>query len=250
MNGYELGVASVTFRNKTVSEVVSIAKNANVGCIEWGADVHVKNLDDAKEAKRLCDSNDIRICSYGSYYRVGCGDYAEWENICKIAKELSASSIRVWLGTKDSEKTSDEEYEALLNEMRVLCDTADKYKLLVCPECHDNTFNNNTDAVIRMKKDLDRDNFKTYFQSRYFRFDYDIDRIERTFDFIENVHVSYRDLEREQMFRTKDKDYLDKLLRKLQQMNYGGIVLVEFTKGNKESNFIKDINKLRSCRGD
>ena len=37
----------------------------------------------------------------------------------------------------------------------------------------------------------------------------------------------------------------DKLLCKLSQMNFDGIVLVEFTKGSKESNFIDDIRKLR-----
>ena len=89
------------------------------------------------------------------------------------------------------------------------------------------------------------ENFKTYFQSRYFRFDYDIDRIERTFDFIENVHVSYRDLKLEQRFKKKDKKYLDKLLEKFISMNFKGAVIVEFTKDSKEKNFIKDVNKLK-----
>lgn len=97
-----------------------------------------------------------------------------------------------------------------------------------------------------MRNDLDADVFKTYFQSRYLKFDYDIDRIERTFDFIENVHVSYRDLIKEQRFRKKDKKYLDKLVIKFSEMNFDGVILVEFTKGSKERNFIKDIRKLKN----
>lgn len=246
MGSLKIGVASVTFRNKTISQVVEIAKNAGVEFIEWGGDVHVKTLDDAILAKKLCDENNIKISSYGSYYRTLCSDKAEWEEICKIASEMGASSVRIWLGKKDSEKFTEDEYNALSEEMKFLCEKAKEYNLFVCPECHDNTFNNNTESIIRLKNDLNCDNFKTYFQSRYFRFSYDMDRIEKTFDFIENFHVSYRDLKREQRFRKKDKNYLDKLIKKFISMNYNGIVIIEFTQGSKEKSFYKDVKKLKA----
>ena len=246
MDNLKIGLASVTFRNKTVPEIVEIVKKAGVDFIEWGADVHVKSIDDAKPAKKLCDENGITISSYGSYYRTGCGDEAKWEDVCRIAYELGASSVRIWLGNKDSENFSAEEYENLKKEMKFICEKAEEYNLLVCPECHDNTFNNNTDSILKLKNDLNCKNFRTYFQSRYLRFDYDIDRIERTFDFIENFHVSYRDLKREQRFKKKDRKYLDKLVGKFISMDFCGIVIVEFTKGSKEKNFLKDIKKLRT----
>lgn len=246
MNSFKLGLCSVTFRKMSAEKVVEIAKKAGVGYIEWGGDIHVTNMEEARIVKSVCDNEGIKICSYGSYYRVGCADKSKWEEICRIAKTMGASSVRVWLGTKDSEETTQTEYNRILEDLKSMCRVAQKYKLSVCPECHDNTYNNNTDAFLKIRNELSADNFKTYFQSRYFRFDYDIDRIERTFDFIENVHVSYRDLAKEQRFRKKDRHYLDKLLKKLLQMDFSGIVLVEFTKGSKEKNFIKDINKLRS----
>ena len=61
MGGLKIGVASVTFRNKTVSQVVEIAKNEDVEFIEWGGDVHVKTTNDAKLAKKLCDENNLII---------------------------------------------------------------------------------------------------------------------------------------------------------------------------------------------
>lgn len=246
MGSLKIGVASVTFRNKTISQVVEIAKNAGVEFIEWGGDVHVKTLDDAILAKKLCDENNIKISSYGSYYRTGCSDKEDWIEICRIASEMGASSVRIWLGKKDSEKFTEDEYDELVKELKFICCKAKEYNLLVCPECHDNTFNNNTESIIRLKNDLNCDNFKTYFQSRYFRFSYDMDRIERTFDFIENFHVSYRDLKREQRFRRKDKNYLDKLIKKFISMNYNGIVIVEFTQGSKEKSFYKDVKKLKA----
>ncbi len=246
MKSIKTGLASVTFRNKSVHEVVEIAQKAGVEYIEWGADVHVKTLEDAQFAKKLCDENNIKIRSYGSYYTVGSGDVEHWNRICENANALGASSVRVWLGNKNSEETDKEEYSHILDDLKSICAVAKKYNLIVSSECHDNTYNNNTDAFLKMRNDLDADNFKTYFQSRYLKFDYDIDRIERTFDFIENVHVSYRDLIKEQRFRKKDKKYLDKLVRKFSEMNFDGVILVEFTKGSKERNFIKDIRKLKN----
>lgn len=246
MNTFKLGLCSVTFRKKSAEQVVEIAKNAGIGYIEWGGDVHVKSLHDARRVKALCDTAGIKISSYGSYVSCAVYDEEKWINTCEIAKETGASSVRVWLGKRDSEKTSESEYKALLENTKKMCDIASSYGLSVCPECHGNTFNNNTDAILRFKKELQRENFRTYFQSRYFRMAYDLDRIDRTFDFTENIHISYRDLKREQLFRKKDKYYLDTLLKKFREKNFDGIVMVEFVDRSSEKQFYKDIEKLKS----
>lgn len=245
MNSLKIGLASVTFRQKTAEEIVRIAKDNGVSFIEWGADVHVKNVDDAKKVKNLCEENNIKISSYGSYYRVGRNNKTEWEEICKTASEMCAKSVRVWLGEKDSQKYSEDEYKNLLGDAEFMCDVAEKYNLEISAECHDNTFNNNTDAFLKFKDDLKRDCFKTYFQSRYTKMQYDLDRIDRTFCFVDNVHVSYRDLVKEQLFKKKDKKYIDKLIEKLQSKNFDGIVMIEFTKSDSEKNFSEDVKKLR-----
>lgn len=245
MNNIKIGLASVTFRKKTVEEVVEIAKNNGVFYIEWGADVHVKSIEEAKKALKLCNDAGVKISSYGSYYRVGSNKTDEWKNICAIANEMSASSIRVWLGTKNSEDTDEKEYENLLEDARKMCDIASEYNINISAECHDNTFNNNTYAFLKFKEDLQRDNFTTYFQSRYTKPEYDLDRIDKTFEFIENVHVSYRDLFREQLFAKKDKKYIDKLINKLISKNFDGIVMIEFTKADSEKCFSNDVSKLR-----
>ena len=95
-------------------------------------------------------------------------------------------------------------------------------------------------------KELGAENFRTYFQSRYFRFEYDMDRIDRTYSITENVHVSYSEVTREQRFRKKDKRYLDAILEKYREKNYGGIVMIEFTSRASEKAFIKDVEKLRT----
>ncbi len=245
MSLMKTGLASVTFRNKSIEEIVSLCKNAGVGFIEWGADIHVKTADDAKKAKQLCDGAGLTIPSYGSYYRVGSGDEDEWLSLCENAKIMGAKSIRVWLGKKNSEDTSEKEYAALLADLKKICEKAAEYGILVCPECHDYTFNNDTSAFLKISRDLNMPNFKTYFQSRYFRLEYDLDRIERTFDFIENIHISYSDLKKEQADKEKNEDYIDILMNKFKDKNFSGIVFIEFTENAEEKSFLQDVENLR-----
>ncbi|MBQ8575015.1 MAG: sugar phosphate isomerase/epimerase [Clostridia bacterium] len=244
MNSFKIGLASVTFRQKTIEEIVALCEKAGVDCIEWGSDVHVKTAEDAKKAKTLCDKAGIEISSYGSYYRVGAKKNEEWLTLCENAKIMGAKSIRVWLGEKDSEKTSDRTYRKLLEGTEKICTVAENYGLLVCPECHDHTFNNNTQAFLKLKNDLNKPNFKTYFQSRYFRMEYDLDRIEKTYEFIENVHVSYFDQMREQLTKEKNENYLDTLLNKFKERNFSGAVILEFCESDES--FFEDILKLKS----
>lgn len=246
MNSFKIGLCSVTFRKKSVDEVVEIARKAGVRYIEWGGDIHVKTIEAARKVKNLCDIANIKICSYGSYYN--CIEYDEnkWREICQIAKAMNAESIRVWLGKKDSEITTEDEYNTLVSNSKKMCDIASEYSLIVCPECHDNTFNNNTDAILKFIGELKKANFKTYFQSRYFRLEYDLDRIERTHNYIKDVHVSYRDLKKEQRYKKKDKKYIEKLLKKLKTNEFDGIIMVEFVSQDSEANFLKDVQKLKN----
>lgn len=245
MNSFKLGLTSTTFKKKSIEEIVAITKKAGVEYIEWGENFHVNSPEDALKAKELCDKENIKISSYGSYYHAGTADKKKWEHICKTAAAMGAESIRIWLGSKDSEITSCEEYTHLLKDTADMCDTAKKYGLVVAAECHDNTFNNNTDAILKFTKELGKDNFKTYYQSRYFRFDYDLDRIDRTYAITKDIHVSYSEVTREQRFRKKDKNYLDALLNKYKEKNFSGIVMLEFTKRSSEKSFIEDIEKLK-----
>lgn len=248
-NQMKIGFTSNSFRQiKTLDKIVEIAVTAGVDCIEWSGDIHVKNTADAKAAKALCDKAGIEICSYGSYYRVGSKNAAEWQSVCETANALGAASIRVWLGNEDSEKTSVEAYANLLEDAKSICSVAEKYGLLVCPECHGNTYNNNTDAFLKIREDIASDCFKTYFQSRYRRMEYDLDRIERTLPYIENVHVSFFDLRREQFPKYNPK-YMNTILDRLISLGFNGAVLVEFTypgfKRGFEWAIKRDIAKLK-----
>ena len=225
----KIGFTSTSFRQiKSLEKIVSIALDSGVDCIEWGGDIHVKDVNTAEYAKKLCDNAGIEISSYGSYYRVGSKNHDQWKSICEIAKALGAKSVRVWLGNKDSEKTDESTYTELVEDGKEICRTASEYGLIVCPECHDNTYNNNTDAFLKIRKDIGCPNFKTYFQSRYKKKEYDLDRIERTMPYTESVHISYSEQSREQ-FPFFKPEYIDELLEKIMSSGFDGNMLIEYT---------------------
>lgn len=246
-----VGFASVTFRRiGSREEIIKIAKKAGTDLIEWGGDVHVKTLSDAREAYKICSANGVRIGSYGSYYRVGSFERKKRREACEIAAEMRAGTLRVWLGGAGSRKTSGEERKRLLDDARELCSVAGEYGLIVAPERHGGTYNDDTDAFLGFAGDLDKDNFKTYFQSRYRSLERDLDGMERTFPFIEKVHISFSERVREQAFGKKDGKYIDKLLDKLNSLGYKGDFILEFTYFSSPRFFMSDVKKLKEKVGE
>ena len=249
----KIGFTSTSFRQiKSIEKIVKIASESGADCIEWGGDIHVKDVQTAKRAKKLCDDAGIMISSYGSYYRVGSKNADEWKNICEIASAMGAKSVRVWLGSCDSEITDEKTYNLLVEDGKAICSVADEYNLTVCPECHDNTYNNNTDAFLKICRDIGCENFRTYFQSRYKKREYDLDRIERTLPYIESVHISYSEQSREQ-FPKFNPDYINILLDKIVSLDFDGIILVEYTYlfcwAGISSSMNKDIAKIKAKVG-
>ena len=249
----EFGFTTTSFRQiKDLEKIVNTAREAEADCIEWGGDKHVKSVEDARLAKQLCDKAGIRINSYASYYRVGCHNADEWKKICEIASTMGARSVRVWLGKADSEKTDEAAYRAIVEDTKNICAVAKDYGLLVCPECHDNTYNNNTDAFLKIYNEVGCDNFRTYFQSRYKRLEYDLDRIERTLPYIETVHISFSEQSREQ-FPKFNPTYIDRLIEKIVKSGFDGNILLEYTYlcgyYGIPSCMVKDMKKLKEKVG-
>lgn len=246
----KIGFTSTTFRPiKSLEKIVDIAKQSGADCIEWGGDIHVTDIESAQKAASLCKNAGVEISSYGSYYKVGCGDDKKWKSICRIADAMGARVIRVWLGEKGSKATDDEYYERILNDLIGICEEADKYGLTVSPECHTSTYNDNTEAFLKIYKEFcekgKTNNFKTYFQSKYKKLDYDLRRIEKTIEHIEIVHISYSEQMREQFFFKRDGEYINKLLKKLKESGYDKTILLEYTYFSSPSFLIKDIEKLK-----
>ena len=240
-----IGFTSVTLRSYSLEEVAEIAAEAGAEIIEWGSDFHVKTADDAKKARKLCDEKGIIINSYGTYYRTGSADKAEWEKICENASLMGAKYVRAWLGTKGSADTNEDEYSALLDDARSMADTAAGYGLVISHECHHHTFNDTTESSLKFLHDVQRENIKTYYQSWYRDESSDREKLFKTFPYVLDVHLSFSELQKFQRFHRKDKEYITKILSWLKELDFSGGLIIEFTKNDSAENLIKDMEKLR-----
>ncbi len=240
-----VGITSTTLRKYTVEEVVQIALRGGAEAIEWGSDVHIITPDDAVLAAKLCNEKNIKINSYATYYRVGIKNHAEWRKICLIAERLGAESIRTWLGTKGSADTSDEDYKEILEDARIMADTAKEYGLIISNECHPNTYNDTTESALRFLIDVNKENFKTYYQSWYCDVAGDEAKLFKTFPYIHDVHISFSELIKFQGECHIDENYINKIADWLNTLGFNGCVLLEFTENGTAEEAIRDLQKLK-----
>ena len=163
---FELGMTSVTFREKTIEEIAFLAKTAELSVIEWGGDRHVLPLDfeAVKIARTEMEKNGLSCPSYGSYYRMIEKDEDTFRAICKTSEALGASTIRAWLGRTGSARITPEQYATLLEETKKLADIAAQYHQTLAFEFHGKTLNDNGESSIAFLTECAKENVKTYWQ--------------------------------------------------------------------------------------
>ena len=68
MNNFQTGLVSVTFRQKSISKILSMCRENNLDAIEIGSDVHAPRDDIANcEAIRAAaEKEGVRVISYGT----------------------------------------------------------------------------------------------------------------------------------------------------------------------------------------
>ena len=190
------GMCSVTFRNKSAEEIIALAKRNGLEYVEWGGDVHVPagDFSAAEKVRMLCKNAGIKISSYGSYYRFD--GFDDFVTVSKTAKILGAETIRVWAGSKNSKDFSLKEFADLIDEVKKCADYAAANGQTIAFEYHHGTYCDNALSALKLLREADRDNVKTYWQPMYWlnaseeeRFVADKLSIEALKDKIVNVHV-------------------------------------------------------------
>jgi len=241
----QIGFTSTTFKGLAPEEIIALAAQAKADCIEW-SDLHIFCPEKAKEVKTLCDAAGIQCCSLGSYYHVGDADRSRWEHICQTAAAMGAGFIRVWLGRRGSDQTSEKEYAALLLDAKHMARAAKSHGLFVAAEAHPNTYNDCCETSLRFLKQLDDPDFGTYFQSLYKDMSCDLDRLSKTWPWLRAVHVSFSEVQRNRRFMPKEDDCVERVVQVLRKREFGGPVLLEFCKSGNPQAFLKDMERLRA----
>lgn len=186
------GLCSVTFRQNTMGEVVSLAVQAGLRGIEWGGDVHVPHgdLSRAAEARKQCNDAGLVISSYGSY----CELIEEADPGCLLdtTAELGAPVIRVWAGSQGSVQASDDDRKRIIERTRQLAEAAAARQIEVAFELHQHTLTDTAESTCSLLEAVARTNVRTYYQQTLgFSDARNLEIFDRLSANLSHLHISY-----------------------------------------------------------
>ncbi len=190
----EAGLVSVSFRALAPSRIVCLAKDAGLSAIEWGGDVHVPPGDAAAAARaaELTKAAGLRVSSYGSYCRL-CpnGELPDgFDAVLDTAASLGTDTVRIWAGRKGSADTDDAECAALTLSARKIADAAAKKNVTVCFEYHPDTLTDRAGPALRLLREADRENLKTYWQpNQFLSFEENLASLKAVLPYTAHIHV-------------------------------------------------------------
>lgn len=165
---HELGLVSVSFRDRTPEEILQAVKATGLVCVEWGSDVHCPP-EKAAQIARLQQQYGIRCCSYGTYFRLGVTPLSELPGYLDAARLLGTDILRLWCGNKNYEDYTPEETKALLAQCREAAKMAENAGLTLCMECHGGTFTNCKEGALALMEAVASSHFRMYWQPNQFR---------------------------------------------------------------------------------
>ena len=161
----KIGMTSLTLRNHSVEDVVRLAKEAGISCIEWGvSDGHVILCDKerADEIIKLSEEYGVEIASLGSYCRM------ENKEDCDMAVEtavlLKAPVIRIWAGTRSPAKCDDEYRKLIVENTVYMADKAKEHGIILGFEYHPFTLTENCDDAMWLIEAVNKENVRLYWQ--------------------------------------------------------------------------------------
>lgn len=243
------GIVSATFRNLLPEEVIKIALDNGLDCIEWSGDRHVpiRNIPNALHVKRLSDEAGLKIVTYGSYFRV-----CETENLqeefadtLETALALGTDNIRIWAGTLPSEAADDEYFARFITETEIIADMAKKENVKLSFEYHKNTLTDNFMVSMDLIDALNKDNvFINWQPNQTTSILFNLYELRMLIKYILNVHVFYRNTQgecRPLIEGTDDwRQYCNILKNKDRAM------LMEFVADDDVDQFKKDCDTFKS----
>ena len=237
------GLTSVTFRKKSIREVVALCKKAGLCGIEWGGDIHVPPLikEAAKEAAAATRDEGLRVFSYGSYYSpTKCEDYlGEFETVAEAACRLGTDRIRIWASEKGRAETSEKEYAEFVSRMQRVGERAEAYGVTVCFEHHQNTVCDGGPQALQALRDIASPRVKTYWQPICPKAEDNLANIRMLAPYIQTAHI-YHWIGWERYLLCEGKERWEKYIAALKAIDREVPCLLEFAKDDAEENFFAD----------
>lgn len=166
------GMTSVTFRQLTPQQIVELSRQGGLDGIEWGGDVHCPpSLNETvkennMEIQKMTANMGLQIFSYGSYCHLGDPDNTNdfFQVLVDTAKQLHASTIRVWAGRKSSADATDSYYRQIARDFYRLCEIAAPAGLTVSTEYHRGSLTDCSPSAVKLLRYVKAPNARTYWQ--------------------------------------------------------------------------------------
>lgn len=236
-----LGMTSVTFRNKSIEEVIEITKQSPLTAIEWGGDAHVPDVNAAKRAAQLTKNAGLKIASYGSYYRVGKDSIQRFDEVLDVAKMLGAPIVRIWCGDIPSEDTPKERFLEYVRDIKEVAKRAAKDGIIIASEYHNGTYNDSPESALRLIESIGMANYRTYWQTLSFD-ERDVESLTKLLPYVETIHVFAWNRRGRRYSLRKHADKWRSIIELSRDSNVNYIM--EFVKGDSDRRFLKDAETL------
>ena len=161
-----MGLVSISFREKCVNEIIKLCSEAGLTYIEWGGDVHCPTGDTerAREISVLTKNAGLIPYCYGSYFRFGLNGTDEFISVCRSACALGAKTVRIWGYNKSFAACTDNEIEKLRADARVISDIAREYGLYINFEYHRGCLTETADGALKLFAMFDEDILRVHWQ--------------------------------------------------------------------------------------
>lgn len=168
---YQLGLVSVSFRDRTPEMLIDAVRQAGLTCVEWGSDVHAPCTDEARLRKIAAaqEAAGISCSSYGTYFRLGVQKPEELEPFFRAASILKTNVLRLWCGVKGSAKYTEAELECLYADCREAAKLAEEKGFTLCMECHNDTLTDCRESAWNLMQKVNSPAFRMYYQPNQLR---------------------------------------------------------------------------------
>lgn len=249
----QTGLCSVTFRQLASTAIVSMAQDAGIEAIEWGADIHLPpgDLKNARAIRLACSDSGIATPTVGSYIRCVETSSSDFLSVLETSQELGATSIRIWAGTQGSAETQTSQRAEITATINSYCDLAADQGVELALEYHQNTLTDTLDSTLQLLRDVDHVSLSTYWQPRKAGPVGDaLIELDALKDHLHNVHVFHWESYAERHALADGSQYWAAVfahlfaLPKPKKLN-GRFAFLEFVKNDDPAQFRRDAATLK-----
>lgn len=189
---FETGLVSISFRQLSPRQLAALCARNHLRWIEWGSDIHAPYCDTLRltEIIALQEEFHLQCSSYGTYFKLGQDDTQELRRYIHAAKSLGTHILRLWCGSKNYEDMTLEERARILSESKKAAAIAEEAQVVLCLECHNNTFTNCLEGARTLMESVNSPAFRMYWQPNQFHdLEWNLEYARNIGKYTEIIHV-------------------------------------------------------------